>query len=499
MINTINLSSYAFEKVKEGKNAFECAMSFARRLPGVERIVIAGTEKPRPEKQNDTTLIVRDKWHFKDLLMVMEQEARGMENIFYIYGDCPLLDLALASRMYENHKRYFAEYTFADGYPYGLSPEILSIRLLPPLRKLAEESQIPITRESIFTIIQKDINAFDIETEISPVDLRLYRVSLTCDNKRNYQQTKAIVGAGGKDEKSVIDILISRRELLRTLPAYASIQIIDGCLQACSYCPFPRLGGRILEQRNTMPEELFNLILDKLNEFSDDIIVSVSLWGEPSLHPEISNLVNSVLRLNSFSLIIETSGVGWDERTLGKIASHTAGLPNGNSRLDWIISLDSGDPELYTRLRGAGLADALKTIDTLLPMFPGKVHIQAVRMKSNEENLEGFYRHWKKLTDNVIIQKYDNFCGFLPQEKVTDLSPLKRFPCWHIKRDLTILLDGRVIMCREDLKNEYIIGNILTEPLPEIWNRGEKYYLQQLREQYNPLCEKCDEYYTYNF
>ncbi|MDX1697231.1 MAG: hypothetical protein R3308_03050, partial [Thiohalobacterales bacterium] len=47
------------------------------------------------------------------------------DNLFYFFADCPLLDPELSGRMLENHRKYYADYTFADGYPYGLSPEIL--------------------------------------------------------------------------------------------------------------------------------------------------------------------------------------------------------------------------------------------------------------------------------------------------------------------------------------------------------------------------------------
>jgi spiro-SPASM protein len=125
--------------------------------------------------------------------------------------------------------------------------------------------------------------------------------------------------------------------------------------------------------------------------------------------------------------------------------------------------------------------------------------VQAVRLKESEDQLEDFYRHWKEKTEHVIIQKYDHFCGYLPERKVTDLSPLKRFPCWHIKRDLVVRLDGSVTVCREDLDRSHVLGNAFEEDLSEIWDRGDTWYLRHLDEDYPELCKNCDEYYTYNF
>ena len=82
---------------------------------------------------------------------------------------------------------------------------------------------------------------------------------------------------------------------------------------------------------------------------------------------------------------------------------------------------------------------------------------------------------------------------------VTDLSPLKRMPCWHLKRDVNILIDGRVIMCREDLQAQTVWGNLLREPLDEIWSKGQVLYDRHLNQDYPDICRKCDEYYTFNF
>ena len=77
--------------------------------------------------------------------------------------------------------------------------------------------------------------------------------------------------------------------------------------------------------------------------------------------------------------------------------------------------------------------------------------------------------------------------------------PLKRFPCWHLKRDLAVLLDGRVPMCREDVGLRHPLGNLFEEDLATVWERGREPYLGHLRQEYPPLCAGCDEYYTFNF
>ena len=54
-------------------------------------------------------------------------------------------------------------------------------------------------------------------------------------------------------------------------------------------------------------------------------------------------------------------------------------------------------------------------------------------------------------------------------------------------------------MCREDLRAQTVWGNLLTEPLDEVWSKGQTLYEKHLNQDYPALCQQCDEYYTYNF
>ncbi len=64
---------------------------------------------------------------------------------------------------------------------------------------------------------------------------------------------------------------------------------------------------------------------------------------------------------------------------------------------------------------------------------------------------------------------------------------------------MVILLDGSVPVCREDLHRKHLLGNILTEDAETIWSRGNDLLLKHKERKYPGICEKCDEYYTYNF
>jgi spiro-SPASM protein len=183
----------------------------------------------------------------------------------------------------------------------------------------------------------------------------------------------------------------------------------------------------------------------------------------------------------------------------------TCGSTRRMAPLSWIISLDAMDAGRYKEVRGSGYPEAVDCAKTLLSLFPKDLYVQAVRVKDAEDDIEAFYRSWKEAGARIIIQKYDDFCGLLPRLQASDLSPVQRRPCWHLMRDVAVLLDGRVPLCRECIGTERLknfnLGNIYTDKLETIWQQGEKFYLKQCAESpsYTDICAGCDEYYTYNF
>jgi spiro-SPASM protein len=246
----------------------------------------------------------------------------------------------------------------------------------------------------------------------------------------------------------------------------------------------------------------FESLLDKIVEFSGDAVIDLSLWGELSLHPQKEALIRLVLDRPGLSLVIETSGIGWKPEGLEALAAEAAGAKKRKAPLaplSWIVSLDAQDPEQYRKIRGAGYTEAIECAKKLAALFPRDAYVQAVRLKGFEDDIEQFYRFWKEAGAQIIIQKYDDFCGFLPDMRASDLSPIQRRPCWHLCRDMVITLDGQVPLCREELAVGRLLGNAFTEPLECIWSRGEKFYGEQCTREYSGLCAGCDEYYTYNF
>jgi spiro-SPASM protein len=454
----------------------------------------------RPE---NCRVICRQDWNRRTFLSAAA-EAAGEEILLILHDDQPFFDDHLAVEMIRNHLRYRADFSYADGYPDGLAGELLTPAIIPSLLNLQEtEGDLfppwtrPTLRKPLFDLIKVDINAFDIETAIAEEDLRLLRIELRTDTKRNFLMCSGFAEHGAFDgnssiSESVYRLIQQKPELLRTVPAYFPIQIAGGCPQECEYCPYPEFGGTVLERKDTMDPAVFDELTEKIASFAPESVIGISLWGDPGLHPALDKIMESVTDRERLALIIETSGVDFPEKFLNKMAE----LPVNKARC--VLSLDSAEESSYGSLRGRGYKKAIETAGKIIDLFDKRAYIQAVRMKENEPEMESFYKNFSDRS-SVIIQKYDHFCGRQPDRRVVDLSPLNRFPCWHIKRDFPILLNGDVRVCREDIDGEMVLGNVFSDELEAIWIKGSEFYNQHAEGRYPELCRNCDEYYTFNF
>jgi len=500
-LNATGLTEEALVSLAGGADAFtrslERALSFgeAQGYSPASLTVIADSEAPLPAVASGVTRVHPRDSSLPAFIEALEALSEGCDALFLVPGDAPFWDQALGGRLLEVHRRYVAEYTFADGFPEGLAPEVVSREILPALLELARRNPEVTERRTLFEILQKDINAFDVETELSVEDMRMLRVVLRCDTRRNRLLCDRVAGAledpgtkSGADEIS--GFLLSHQHYLRTLPAFLTVQVTTAVSQEPFYLPhpFPFEG----EGRHMSPGD-FETLSRAFYQFAPDSVVHISTWGEVGCHAEVAALLDVTNRVDCPRFLVETSGVGWKSEDLERI------LSGRYPKVTWIVCIDAYSEEVYRRIRGEGYAEAIDFASRLLERFPNSVYLQSTRMEENEEDLESFYREWKKRTENVIIQKYDHFSGRLPDRRVVDNAPVVRLPCWHLKRDLSVLVDGSVPLCREDLGKDHSLGNALEEPLQAIWMRGESYYQLHVNGDYPALCKKCDEYYTFNF
>lgn len=504
-----NSSKYADQQLFNGKSAKEKSAEWAKTLGFDSYCVNAKTSADLMNKMAETA------------------NQQNADTIIYAYEDCPFLNVELTNELLSTHQEYKAEYTFADGYPYGFAPEIIDRGVLNILAELAKNTQSSegsknVCRDSIFNLIKTDINSFDIESVLAPADWRLYRYSFDCGKKENYLQClalqKAVEASGETVETKTPDelsaIAAETAGCLKTVPGFYNIQISDYVSGDCIYSPYVAEYSKVkkcspVKKSTFMTFEQFAPLIAQARELSECAVIGLSAWGEAFANPECLKMVEEVLSYPELSVFIETDGLLVDEslcQQLAAIVSKAAPRTNGWQPVMVAAKIDAFSAETYKKIHttadASTFASVVSAISKLAAALQDCVYPQFTRMNENEAELESFYRYWNEKTNpsngNLIIQKYNNFAGLLPERKVADLAPLERNVCWHARRDMTILSNGDVPSCYEQVLGE-VSGNVFEEKLADVWEKLSSTISDHICKKYNEKCRGCDEFYTFNF
>ncbi|MGP1576319.1 MAG: spiro-SPASM protein [Treponema sp.] len=512
------MSEYALQPLTENtQSAFSSALQRAVQLPHCAAVIITvkADTKTVLEEQAAQCLSPADqeKLIFIDkpadtaagVFQLLLPYTDGTDTVFFSWADAPFIDITGSQDLYERHCTYKADYTFADGYPEGLFPHIFTTELLKFAAQLPAAAEMPVHRSFLFDLIKKDINAYDLETLIAPADVRHLRLHFYASSKAQYLLCRSFVGITAANYDALI---AERQQALRLLPAYYGVEIT--AYQPLRSLYHPPVFVPPFTPDCCMPAEKAAALFQSIADFSEDAVVSLSLYGEPLLHPHIIDIVRAALSHSGISLLIETGGTTADCAVYEKLAHIAATAPartNGHSPIYWIVCIDSVSSNMYAAVHGIEdseeasvlLKKAVTTAEQLSTLFPHAVWTQMIRMNENEQELEPFFRFWEERQAKPLIQKYNHLCGVLPDRRVADISPLDRHPCWHLKRDMSIMYDGTVPLCKDAVGTSVVLGNVFCNSLAEIWEQGNAYYAEQINGIYKGMCTQCDEYYTYNF
>lgn len=423
------------------------------------------------------------------------------EHVAVINGDSPFFDTEIFKEMSDIHIRYLAEFTFSENLPEGFACEIISRELI---------NQVPDTNEKtlpLSKVIRANINKFDVELFYKEPDIRSKRISFRLNSPRervimkNLYDIKKTIPSYGE----VKDLIESNPESLFIAPSYVEIELTGSCMLDCLFCYRKALASG---EHGHMNSKTLSAVLEGMREFALPYTLCFSGSGEPMENPEFYSLMETAVKESLVEqLIIETNGINADSNFKSFISK------NENSKIRVIINNNGFDKESYLRLHKSDSYDAvLKNTLSLAELNSAgdRVYIQIMKINETDEfeketdiksYLDKYYDFWERQKIPIILQKQNIYSGRIPDRRYSDLSPVKRTPCWHLQRDFYVLSDGTVSFCKQDIDGENCYGNVKQNPLFEIWNMQKKSFLENYSENYpvKPDCRNCDEWYTFNF
>ena len=204
---------------------------------------------------------------------------------------------------------------------------------------------------------------------------------------------------------------------------------------------------------------------------------------EPLIHPEVVIVINSFIS-NGFDVIVETFGSELPEN-LAEITD--------NDKVTFVFKIDAQNENTYKIVHPDGnYKNAINNYEKVKNMG-FKTYFQVIRTMETEGDIELLI---KNKQEDVLIKKYSSYCNVLADKKVVDLSPLERFECYHLRRELYLNSALDVYYCMYSDKK---IGNAGCEKLTELVNKQKNAFILHAQGQMEEFCRKCDDYYTFNF
>jgi hypothetical protein len=267
----------------------------------------------------------------------------------------------------------------------------------------------------------------------------------------------------------------------------------------CKMCP----RNSMKRQVGLMDYKLFEKIVDQIPLHANNILCIHGI-GDSLLHPELKEFI-TYANQKGFKTTTSTNPSSLNPRTIKNI------LESGLCHLT--ISLDGVDSATYQYLRGkaADYEKAIKNIHEFLHekkkggYARPKVEMSIIKMDKTQMVLDEFKRMWDtEGIDHIAIKGFTTWDGSvedilkLNQQRGTTSSGKSQGPCIRPWLTISVLWDGRVVPCCYDFDGKFVLGDLNSQTIAEVWNGAEA---RRLRKSLidndfslNPLCEPCMEW-----
>ncbi|MFO1525992.1 MAG: spiro-SPASM protein [Turneriella sp.] len=427
---------------------------------------------------------------------------KAVSHIAIANGVYPLLDKVVNEKLFHIHHEYRADISYAENVPAGIALNFVSRDLLESLDIM--EAKDEHVSSGIRAFVEKNINQFHAEVHYEEPDLRLFRLDFSMTSARSIAKTKRFLDKAGNTEnpyaqlKSIID---ASPEILHVFPSYLELEF-NATTEAVSY--FSPL-AHIKQEPALLSRENFLQVKNFIAQGLGDTSICASGIGEPLEHPDAPEYLQELLACADTRLVfIETNGIHLDK--ILPLAAHAQA-----AKLRIIVLLNSltkfaeysGAPQATLEKIKVNFRNFAQALAQAGKNPQEQLFLQAFKVEENEAEIDALYALAEELGGSFLFQKYNRYAGLMPERRVSDMTPLERYSCWHLRRDLFIRANGDVAFCKQtvDPAKPSARGNLAKDSLSALWAAQGQDFVLNYREKYpgHLPCAQCDEYFTFNY
>jgi radical SAM protein with 4Fe4S-binding SPASM domain len=315
------------------------------------------------------------------------------------------------------------------------------------------------------------------------------------DSQRQVQRiTNAAVSLNGTLIKSSAQELLHRvnaHDTPDTLPRDVTIELTTHRNTRPIYSPLAHLSLA----RPPMSIATAKAIFEQLAAM-DDIRITFGGVGDPLLHPEIFRLIEMARESGIDAVHLETDLL-CDHLTIEQLAK---------SDIDVVTIFEPAlNTTTYRDIMGVdGLQQVIENVRHLVHTKTRlKRHLPLVvptfvKMQQNLGEMESWYDQWLRVVGSATIVGPSDCAGQIPFSGIADMSPPRRKACMRLSNRMTILSDGSIVACEQDVTGKMLMGNAGTDRLSDVWMRR----FNELRNDHasgewtkHPLCVACKEWH----
>lgn len=256
--------------------------------------------------------------------------------------------------------------------------------------------------------------------------------------------------------------------------------------------PHDRIPVRRLDGLNAI-----RALAARLAEY-DDRRVILGGHGDPLLSPFFPEVCATLRRAGVCGLAVVSPLIELSDAALEGLFT---------ARVDVVeVTLDANTPEMYREIHGVdGFARVIANMDRVQALRRERISPQPLLLPSLTRcaktlpELEAFYDRWVGLVGGAVIHGHSERCGTMASDPLPQLVPPVRRPCRRVGDQLTLLANGVVASCDQDVAAVAPLGKWDVQDPLSIWRSAahEAFRVSHSKLEFDrlPACAHCRAWY----
>jgi spiro-SPASM protein len=426
-------------------------------------------------------------WH-DDLRRTLECDAVALVDPAAALIDPQMIDALIArASEYPNHELYFAP------APPGLGAAILRGSLMGRLASANTHAGRLLHYHP--DALAKDVLASEACVPV-PTAVARSTEKLLLDTDRQVRRVEAATSSlNGELMTSTAPELVGHLQAhppSDPLPRHVILELNTVRSTQPIYWPGKSLDLRRPDLTLALAERLMAQL-----SLAGDVRLTLAGAGDPILHPDLFAILELARREGCMSVHLETDLYEISPDRIRQLAAAPVDVIS--------VNIPAFSSATYARVMGC---DGCTRVIENIRLLATERHARGAgvplivptftKCRENLAEMEAWYDQWLGALGSAVIKGPSDFGGRIPDVAVADMCPPARRPCARLGSRLTVLCDGRVVSCEEDVLGLQSMGRIGSTSLRDIWVRRQAALrADHVKGDWNqhPVCKSCREWH----